>query len=219
MADFNSMRLTAAGYRLRAAAEIGQTLQITRIGLGAGDAPDDISGLTALVDERQSAEVETFEARDDGTGLIRFYLSNAELARGYPFKEIGVYALDPDTGEELLIDYTNAGSHYDTIPAGGGSTVVEQVIDLITIISPTDNITAQLTSHRGLPPGGNPGDVLTISVHNTMSWAPAKGGGTDDLVALLALTTADVKNKTRALQQESRLSPLDQALYLVLNAD
>ncbi len=215
MADFQPMRLTAAGYRLRAAAEIGQVLEITRIGLGAGLAPDDISGLTALVDERQTADIEAFEAREDGTGLIRFYLSNADLTEGYSLREIGVYALDPDTGEELLIDYSYAGESYDTLPARGGTTVIEQVIDLITVIRPADNITAYLTSHRAVPPGGDPGDVLTISQHNTLIWAPVTMGD-DVLAGLLALTVADVGNKARILRQESRLSQLDQRLLPVL---
>lgn len=214
MASFESMRLTAAGYRLRAAAEIGQKLEITRVGLGAGAAPDDIADLAALVDERQSAEIEGFQARPDGTGVIRFYLSNESLVTGYPLREIGVYALDPDSGAEVLIDYTNAGDNYDTIPAGGSSTVVEQTIDLVTAISPTDNITAHLTSHRTLPPGGAPGDVLVLGEGGVPGWGAAPG---DALLPLLALVTADIKNKTRILQHESRLSQNDQRLYPLLN--
>lgn len=216
MANFTSMRLTAAGFRLRAAAEIGQRLEITRVGLGAGIAPDDIADLTALVDERQSVEVEAFQSNDDGTGLVRFYLSNADLVEGYSLREIGVYALDPDSGDELLIDYTNAGDSYDTIPAGGGATVVEQTIDLITAISPTDNISAQLTSHRSVPPGGEPGDVLMISSAGVVVWGGESGRcdckNDDTLIALIALAASDIENKATIVRQEQHMITLDRQL-------
>lgn len=223
MANFSSMRLTSAGLRLRAAAEVGQRLEITRIGLGAGRAPEDITVLNALVDERQSAPVDSFDAQPDGTGRLRFYLSNAELATGYSLREIGVYALDPDTGNELLIDYTNAGDDYDVIPAAGGPTVVEQMIDLITVISPTDNIVARVESTQGitqadldrlrvLPPGGEAGQSPVLDDDGRVIW-----GTGADLISLAALATSDIENKTAILRQEQYLIQLDQQLRQLAN--
>ncbi|MCV6590173.1 MAG: hypothetical protein OIF57_14290 [Marinobacterium sp.] len=212
------MRLTAAGFRLRAAAEVGQTLEITRIGLGAGHAPDDISTMTALVDERQSAEVSLFDAQADGTGLVRFFLSNAELDTGYLLREIGVFARDPDSDSEVLIDYTNAGDDTDLIPAAGGATVVEQMIDLITVISPTDNIVAKVDSSihvtrsdleqlRVLPYGGEPGQVPVINAQGEIGWG--EGGS---LLALTSLAASDINSKTDILRQEQYLIRLEQQL-------
>ncbi|MBB1489381.1 hypothetical protein [Oceanospirillum sediminis] len=223
MANFSSMRLTSAGLRLRAAAEVGQRLEITRIGLGAGRAPDDISALNALVDERQSAPVASFDAQPDGTGRVRFHLNNVGLNTGYPLREIGVFALDPDTGEEQLIDYTNAGDDYDLIPAEGGATVVEQMIDLITVISPTDNIVAQVDSTasvtradlealRVLPDGGEPGQTPMLDDTGHVIWSNGA-----DLISLAALATSDIENKTAILRQEQYLIHLDQQLQQLAN--
>jgi len=60
------------------------------------------------------------EVRGDGKVEIQAKLTNFDVEEGFPAKEIGVYALDPDTGEEILYAYRNAGDEYNFIPAKTG---------------------------------------------------------------------------------------------------
>lgn len=147
MADFPGLKLTDAGRELQAKAQTGQRLVFTRVGLGDGAAPESLGPLTALVNERQSLSIQHQEAPGDGTATLRVILTNEGLDAGFFMREMGVYAEDPDTQQETLYSYTNAGEHPDFLPASGGATLVEQIFNLITIIGDAENVTAKIDDY------------------------------------------------------------------------
>ncbi|MYL22536.1 DUF1566 domain-containing protein [Halomonas alkaliantarctica] len=147
MANFPGLILTDAGRNLQAKAQIGQTLQFTRVALGQGYAPPEPESLTALVDEQQSLSIQSFEVIGDGTSKIRAILTNEGLASGFFVREIGVFARDPDTLEETLYSYSNSDAQSDYLPAEGGATVVEQIFDLVTVIGNAQDVTAVIDDY------------------------------------------------------------------------
>lgn len=72
-------------------------------------------------------------------------LSNQDIVTGFYFREIGLFAQDPDVGE-ILYCYANAGATADYIPAGGGTDVVEKSFDVIAIVGTATNVTATIDS-------------------------------------------------------------------------
>lgn len=174
MADFPGLKLTNAGRELQAKAQTGQVLLFTRVGLGDGAAPADLTTLTSLVNQRQPLSIQRQDVPGDGTAVLRIILTNQGLAAGFFMRELGVYAQDPDTGEELLYSYSNCGEFADFLPAAGGATLVEQIFDLITIIGDAENVTAVIDDYitialksevdalkpRLMPAGGTVGQMV-----------------------------------------------------------
>ena len=142
MANFPGLILTDAGRDILANALAGDTLTFTRVALGDGVEPSNPEALTALVNELQSVSIQSLGAIGNGTAKLRAILTNIGLEAGYFAREIGIYATDPDTLDELLYAYANAGVRADYVPAYGGSTVVEHVFDLFTVVDTAADVVA-----------------------------------------------------------------------------
>lgn len=72
--------------------------------------------------------------------MIGATLTNADVQTGFYFREIGIYATDPDDGE-ILYMYANAGSTADYIaPIGDG--VIEKDVNMNVIVGSASNVTA-----------------------------------------------------------------------------
>lgn len=142
MANFPGLILTDAGRDILAKALTGQTLTFTRVALGDGTEPATPETLTALVNELQTISIQSFEVIGDGTSKIRAILTNVGITTGFFVREIGVFAQDPDTLQEVLYSYANSGSQSDFMPAEGGATIVEQVFDLFTVVDTATTVTA-----------------------------------------------------------------------------
>ncbi|MDG0871014.1 hypothetical protein L5D93_00115 [Paenibacillus thiaminolyticus] len=73
--------------------------------------------------------------------MVGSMLSNKGLKSGFYFREIGVFAQDPDEGE-ILYSYGNSGENAEYIPPEGGPDVIEKYIDAVTIIQNAQNVSA-----------------------------------------------------------------------------
>ncbi|WP_336268796.1 phage tail protein [Vreelandella arctica] len=146
MANFPGLVLTQAGRNLQAKAQIGAPLTFSRVALGDGisAAPD---AMAALDNEQLSLSIQDFEVIGDGTSRMRVIMTNESLDNGFFVRELGVFAEDPDTGEEQLYSYSNAGDQPDFLPAGGGATLVENVFDLYTVVGNAQNVTAKISDY------------------------------------------------------------------------
>lgn len=174
MADFPFVQMTARGLELQAKAQTGQALKFLRVELGDGAAPPDVSVLTGLVNSLQHLPIIGKKTPGNGTAELLVVLTNQGLATGFFMRELGVIVEDPDTGEEVLYSYTNAGMYGDYMPAYGGASIVEQTFNLITVIGNASNVTAIINDSltyalkkdflailpRLLPTGGTVGQLL-----------------------------------------------------------
>ncbi|MBI9092077.1 MAG: phage tail protein [Desulfobacterium sp.] len=136
MALFSGTVLTDAGLAFQAKAQTGVKLEFSRVGLGDGLLPDggSLERLSVLLNERKSIPIQSIEVIGDGTTQLNTVLTNEDLSNGFYIREIGIFANDPDEGE-ILYSIAYAGEHPDYIPAKGGTTAVEQVINLVTVCS------------------------------------------------------------------------------------
>ena len=174
MADFPFVQMTARGLELQAKAQTGQPLKFLRVELGDGAAPPAVAPLTALVSKQQNLPIIGKKTPGNGTAELLVVLTNEGLASGFFMRELGVIVEDPDTAEEVLYSYTNAGQYSDYMPAYGGASIVEQTFNLITVIGNAANVTAVINDSltyalkkdllaiipRLLPTGGTVGQML-----------------------------------------------------------
>jgi len=145
MANFNGTILTTQGRNLLAKALAGAELQFTKIQLGDGiwDENTNPEELTSLVSPKIDLPINELKIVGDGTARIRAVLTNTGLQEGFFTRELGIFAKDPETGEEILYSVSYA-SNPDYIPADG-VTKIEDVIDVYTVIANAQNVTAVIS--------------------------------------------------------------------------
>ncbi len=145
MADFKNLTLTILGSELLEKAIAGTTLEFTRAAVGDGRVADgtDISGLTALVNEKKSIPIHSIEFKD-GLTTVTIVFSNSDLSVGFQVRELGLFAKDPEKGE-ILYAVANAGDDSDWLPEMG-SNVVEEVFKIVPVVSGATKVTAVMDS-------------------------------------------------------------------------
>ena len=141
MADFGGTILTNLGRNLLAKALTGAQLTFTKVQLGDGVWDSSISpeNLTSLISPKIDLPIQDLQIMGDGTAMLRVVLTNTGLQEGFFTRELGIFAQDPDLGEILYaVAYAQ---NPDFIPADG-VTKVENVIDIITVVSNAQNVSA-----------------------------------------------------------------------------
>ncbi|MCR4436151.1 MAG: phage tail protein [Clostridiales bacterium] len=144
MSSFGGIIFTDRGRNLQAKAQAGATLVFTRIAVGDGELGSSaIKDLTALKNQILSLNITKLKTLSGGKAVVGTVMSNQGLAAGFYWREVGVFAQDPDLGE-ILYCYGNSGSVAEYIPAGGGPDIVEKSIDIITIVGNAASVTATI---------------------------------------------------------------------------
>lgn len=140
MSAFNGVVLTEKGLALQAKVQSGIKLTFTNIKLGDGAYSGDLSTLTNLEHIVKILPIESIVI-DNGKTRIRTSFQNAGVITGFYIKEIGLFASDPDEGEILYAVANTGGGPADYIPAENFD-VVEEQIELITLVGNATNVTA-----------------------------------------------------------------------------
>lgn len=141
------MFLTRDGMTILKKGLLGKEIHFTKAAFGAGDFDYDtesVLDLTELRDWRIDLPIVKKFMENNGEVIIVGLLSNANLQVGFPAKEIGIYAKDPDTGIEKLYAYRNAGEEYNFIPANTGPVVQHLEFGYHVEIQDAPNVTFEI---------------------------------------------------------------------------
>ena len=148
MSAFGGLILTNHGRNLQAKAQAGITLKYTRISLGDGSLGSSaIPDLTALKNQVLSLPITKLRVMTGSRAILGAVLSNKDLTTGFFYRELGIFAQDPDLGE-ILYCYGNSGALAEYIPAGsgGGTDLLEKNIDLQILTGNAANVSAVIDS-------------------------------------------------------------------------
>lgn len=142
MAAFNGVTMTTRGIALQAKVQAGVTLQFTRIAIGDGQLTGQlIPALNALISQKKSMPINRLRVMPPNRTEVGVSLTNQGLVTGFYFREIGLFAQDPDAGE-ILYGYANSGATAEFIPPGGGADILERELVLDVIVGTGANVTA-----------------------------------------------------------------------------
>jgi len=188
MADFGGMVLTDVGKNLQAAVQTGEELNFVRIALGDGVLPSggDLETYTDLVNEMKSVSPTVATVIGDGTARIRGTLTNAGMETGFFIREIGLFAEDPDDPEAEILYAITYASNPDYLPASGGATAVEQVIDLVVVVSNATNIIVTIDGDHYLTD-----DDLTAHNADPAEHAPIRAATSSEIDADISTHNVD----------------------------
>ena len=146
---FQAPKLTNAGKALYYDNVAGAQLKFTTIKLGSGTLSGSIANLTALVNP--VVTITALATANDDYANIAGAFSNAQLAEGFYWREIGVFAADPDDPDnreaDILFCYQNAYDTADYIPVASVETV-EKNITVPVIVGDATAVSCTLSASQ-----------------------------------------------------------------------
>ena len=149
MSGFDVNAITDAGSLLIAKVMASKgSITFTRIVMGDGYMPSSQvpEHMTAVVSPKATMEITKCEVTGSGAAVVGGRYDNSEQSQDFEWRELGLYAKDPDLGE-ILYSYGNTGESAETIPAGGGATAIEKLIDVVTYVGNDVNVTAEFAPY------------------------------------------------------------------------
>ena len=148
MATFTLNSITVQGLNIIAKLVAGSTLEFTRIAVGDGAMPSDKTPLTVTDLSNRLFDVPINRVESDGNqeATVSGVFDNKGLETGFFYRELGLYAKDPNTKEEVLYCYGNASADAEWIPPSGASSIIEKQVKIVTLVGNAEKVTAQIQS-------------------------------------------------------------------------
>lgn len=141
---FRNLMLTTSGMILYAKAQQGKRLHLSRVAVGDGllAGGDSMVNRSGLKSERASFLIDYVHiAASNSAAEILTTMRNDDLEDGFYFRELGIFAVDPDSGEELLYLYDNAGQDGEYIPSASENIKVIERLKMIVRLENTPDVT------------------------------------------------------------------------------
>lgn len=141
--------ITNDGLVVLAKGQTGSLIKFIRLSIGDGYMPSgkEPRDMANLVNEIISVNVNKGIITEDGSVEVGGVFSNEEMAEGFYYRELGLYAEDPDNPEsEILYCYGNAADLAEWIPPTTSESKVEKQINIITQIQDATNVQIEIKS-------------------------------------------------------------------------
>ena len=208
--------LTAAGFNLLAKALAGRPLVYTKAQFG-----DSTRNGQVVITTREAEYnfTELINPKDfelpltdcafggAGTAVIKFRVNNVTLTEGFFARELGIFARDPDTNQEVLYCYRNSGNLCDYIPPIASNQIVDEIMAVTTVVDDATNVTAIIDT-----------SLAFITTHEFTEHVEATNPHPNIPNKKADVTTADMFWVTQNDSHLHRIS-VDNARLLILGGD
>lgn len=148
MSSFKTLKFTNDGLSLKVKCEFEKTLKLLKfkIGDGAlnGKNPRELHDL--INTKMDNIEVIKCIKIENKKIEVTGYINNENVEAGFYWREIGIFAEDPDTQEEILLCYSNSEEFADYIPDKTSQN--ERYIKLIIAVS--DDIEVKINTNSNI---------------------------------------------------------------------
>lgn len=145
---FGGLVITSAGRNALIQAQNGEKLIFTHIEIGQGMYQGSYSEISELVEPVTTLSIGNIKIKGDEC-ILEADLNNANLDKGYYFREIAVFVKQNE--KELLYVYDNAGADAELIPSSKSQASVEKRIRLSLKVFGVDEIKIEAASVLYLP--------------------------------------------------------------------
>lgn len=141
---FGSIVFTTRGKVLQSKAQAGTKLNFTKLAIGDGElGSQSVLELTELKNKKLDIPISALKVLTGGIASVGGTFTNENIDTGFYWREVGLYATDPDIGEILYV-YGNAGALAEYIPSSGGSEILEKFVAIEAIIGNANNVSATI---------------------------------------------------------------------------
>jgi len=122
--------------------KLGKGLHLSRVVIGDGLLGNgSMVNRTALVSERFSMLIDAKQLTDEGAvAAIIATLDNSSFTEGFSYRELGLMGVDPDTSQEGLYLYDNAGEECEFLDTRANGAIIYERLKLLIKMQETGNI-------------------------------------------------------------------------------
>ena len=152
--------LTTAGHSILTQAQLGASITFTKVKIGDGELGTlNPATLTDLINPLQELGIYDKSKVDEQNISITALITQGET--GYTFREIGLFAIDPETQLEVLYAYGNKGDIATYIPSNISSISVEEEATIIVKVANASNVVVNISREYSAKGQGIPPSVCT----------------------------------------------------------
>lgn len=142
--SISSVFFTNKGRILQSKCMLGKPLNFTKIIIGDGELNGKvIQELETLLSPKLEIPITRLVTVDTAKVKIGGKFNNSNLANGFYYRELGLFAIDPDSNIEMLYCYGNAANLAEYI-SSQGSEIIEKQIEIIAVVGNEANVTATI---------------------------------------------------------------------------
>ena len=136
--------ITTEGAILAAKTLEAKTLKFSKFAIGDGTLVDTsantIKALTGLVNSVLNFDITKISRDTDTQVTVRGLFQNTDAQHSFYLRELGLYAIDPDTNQEILFAYINYGDEAEYIN-NSIAAKKEHYFDMVITVDNADNVT------------------------------------------------------------------------------
>lgn len=136
--------ITTQGAILAAKTLQSKTLSFSKFAIGSGEiadgSVDTIKALTGLVNPELNFNITKISRETDTQVTVRGLFKNTDAENSFYLRELGLFAIDPDTQEEILFAYINYGTEAEYIN-NSITEKKEHYYDMIITVDNANNVT------------------------------------------------------------------------------
>ena len=127
--------LTNSAYELISKVLSGKTLNFTRMAVGDGFSYDTTvaKNYNTLVNEVLSLDITKIKTSSLSSVRVTSAFKNTDAENEFYYREVGLYAQDPDTGNEVLYAYGNRNDAAELITPTASNIITKQLIFIISV--------------------------------------------------------------------------------------
>lgn len=146
---FTKLKLTTFGQTIEAKRHQGKGIKFTRVAIGDGLLGNgSMINRTELVSERHSMKIDGILTTDDGKqSVVVVTLDNSQFDEGFSYRELGLLVQDPDTQEEGVYLYDNAGAECEYLDTKDNGVVIYERLKLQIRVEQTENISFEASGN------------------------------------------------------------------------
>lgn len=141
--SFERMYITNQGTLLSAKTLQGKKIEFDHVEIGSGLMSGQEVERENLVKKEIECEINNVKIVNAKQVQISFLFTNKEINNAFYFREIGLFAIDPDTSEKVLYAYANAEENAEYI-SNSSTNIIEKYININTIIDNAENVTINI---------------------------------------------------------------------------
>lgn len=140
---FEKVYITKQGALLAVKSLQGKKIEFDHAEIGSGALTGNAVDKTALTTKVLECPISKIVQTGDTQAQISFVFKNTDANNAFYFREIGLFAIDPDTKARVLYAYANAGSTAEYIN-NSITELIEKHIDITVLVDNASNVVINL---------------------------------------------------------------------------
>ena len=144
---FEKVYITKQGALLAAKTLQGKKIEFDHAEVGSGNLSGNAVDKTALTTKVLECPIQKVEITEETQAKVSFIFKNTDANNAFYFREIGLFAIDPDTKAKVLYAYTNAGTTAEYIN-NSIAEKIEKHISINVIVDNAQNVNITLDENQ-----------------------------------------------------------------------